>query len=212
MPKDPIPVSTHQIERSGPAVRHAANAPIADDVGFDAKGAGEGGNAASRLDGLVENFHGAELTTNVGMQPQENCQAAAMKSLAERLKYARTSKGELWTQAHLATAAGVSTGTIGNIEAGLRGVNKPIGTLPAIAKALGVRYEWLADGEGSMLEGTAPAPTAKIVRPQAMGEAVERRLTRFLAVLFQLPEAERDRALVAATEVLLDHLPPPPSA
>jgi hypothetical protein len=53
---------------------------------------------------------------------------------------------------------------------------------------------------------------SRFIRPQAMGGQVERRLTRFLAVLFQLPESERDSALVAATEVLLDRLPPPPSA
>lgn len=135
-----------------------------------------------------------------------------MDTLAERLKKARTSKGAGWTQAHLAAAAGVSTGTIGNIESGLRGVNKPIGTLPQIAKALGVRYEWLATGEGNMLDGATATKvgTAKAAPAEPPSADTERRLTRFLAVLFQIPESERAQALVAATETLLDRLPQPP--
>ena len=74
-----------------------------------------------------------------------------MKTLAERLANARTQKK--WTQAQLASAAEVSTGTIGNIESGLRGLNKPMGTLPAIARALGVTYEWLAHGTEPMMIG-----------------------------------------------------------
>jgi hypothetical protein len=49
------------------------------------------------------------------------------------------------------------------------------------------------------------------IRPP-IGDAAERRLTRFLAVLYQLPEDQRATALSLATEVLLDHLPPPPTA
>lgn len=69
-----------------------------------------------------------------------------MSKIAERLKKARAWKG--WSQAQLAVAAEVSTGTIGNIESGAR---KSKGSIPQIAKALGINYEWLANGEGPML-------------------------------------------------------------
>lgn len=68
-----------------------------------------------------------------------------MKTIAERLKEARELKG--WTQAQLAIAADVSTGTIGNIESGAR---QSKGSVPQIAKALGISYEWLANEEGPM--------------------------------------------------------------
>lgn len=47
--------------------------------------------------------------------------------------------------------------------------------------------------------------------PQPIKDETEKKLTRFLAVLYQLPEDRRSNALAIATEVLLDHLPPPPS-
>lgn len=68
-----------------------------------------------------------------------------MKTIAERLKHARAIKG--WKQAQLAVSAGVSTGTIGNIESGAR---QAMGSLPQIADALGVNLKWLAQGEGDM--------------------------------------------------------------
>lgn len=68
-----------------------------------------------------------------------------MKTIAERLRFARDSKG--WVQAQLAVAAGVSTGTIGNIESGAR---QSKGSIPQIADALGIRHKWLANGEGPM--------------------------------------------------------------
>lgn len=68
-----------------------------------------------------------------------------MKTIAERLKFARIEKG--WTQSQLAVASGVSTGTIGNIESGARQAK---GSLPQIAEALGVRHKWLYQGEGPM--------------------------------------------------------------
>lgn len=44
-----------------------------------------------------------------------------MKTMAERLTFARERKGKIWTQKHLALASGVSTGTIGMLESGKRG-------------------------------------------------------------------------------------------
>ncbi len=85
----------------------------------------------------------------------------AMKNIAERLHYARKTYKN-WSQATLATAAGLSQSTIGNIEAGIRDAR---GSLPVIAKALGISHDWLAFGEGEMLanastpygQNTAPA-------------------------------------------------------
>ena len=68
-----------------------------------------------------------------------------MKTIAERLKISREAKG--WSQAQLAIAAGVSTGTIGNIESGAR---QSKGSLPQIAEALGCSGKWLATGQGEM--------------------------------------------------------------
>jgi transcriptional regulator with XRE-family HTH domain len=74
-------------------------------------------------------------------------------TLKQRLKHARTVKadttGTPWTQKHLAEVAGVSLATIGMMETGQRGQHRdrPPGTLPAIAKALGVCFDWLARGD-----------------------------------------------------------------
>jgi transcriptional regulator with XRE-family HTH domain len=65
------------------------------------------------------------------------------KTIASRLKQARADAG--MSQGALATAAGLSTGAIGNIEAGAR--ENPAGeTIVLLARALGVRAEWLQSG------------------------------------------------------------------
>lgn len=74
-----------------------------------------------------------------------------MNKIAQRLKEARERKG--WIQVQLAVAADVSPGTIGNIESGAR---QGKGSLPQIAKALGVNHDWLANGVGEMLPKTQP--------------------------------------------------------
>jgi len=147
-----------------------------------------------------------------------------------RLRAARKHAG--LTQEQLRDKTGIAQSTISSAERDGQGSSET----PVYAKACGVSALWLATGEGEMVpmelaaqqagvftysnaqpDFTAPGiaidvkARAPIIRPQAMGSQVERRLTRFLAVLFQLPEAERDSALVAATELLLDRLPPPPS-
>ena len=68
-----------------------------------------------------------------------------MKTIAIRLKHARDQRG--WTQAQLAIAADVSTGTVGNIESGAR---QSKGSLPQIAEALSISHKWLATGAGEM--------------------------------------------------------------
>lgn len=79
---------------------------------------------------------------------QVPCLITDVNTIGERLKLARDLKS--WTQEDLANAAGVSQGTIGNIESGLR---KRPRELLAIAKALGVGADWLQDGIGNFAEG-----------------------------------------------------------
>jgi len=67
-----------------------------------------------------------------------------MSSIAERLRQAREDAD--LTQPALAMRAGVSQGTIGNIEAGIR---KRPRDLVSIALALGVSPEWLETGKGT---------------------------------------------------------------
>lgn len=74
-----------------------------------------------------------------------------MKTLAEKVAQLRTAKG--WTQGELAAAVGVSQGSIGNIESGIR-ENPRAATILGIAKALGVSAQWLQSGEGPMHPGT----------------------------------------------------------
>lgn len=64
-----------------------------------------------------------------------------MKTIAERLFAARTAKK--LTQAQLAVLAGISQGTVGNIESGGRA---GIGSLAYMAEPLGVAFRWLAEG------------------------------------------------------------------
>ena len=81
-----------------------------------------------------------------------------MKTVAERLRFAREQRG--WTQSQLAAASDVSQGTIGNIESGAR---QSRGSLPKIAKALGVSHDWLADGEGEMVPAGGRVEASNIV-------------------------------------------------
>lgn len=73
-----------------------------------------------------------------------------MKTVASRLKAARLHKK--WTQAQLAVCAGVSTGTVGNVEAGIR---QAPGSLPLLAQAMGISHAWLAYGQGEMVAAAA---------------------------------------------------------
>lgn len=81
----------------------------------------------------------------------------SVKTIAERAKWARERLG--LTQEQVAELAGVSQGTIGNLESGAR---KAPRELLAIAKALRVRAEWLKHGalpiepEGQGELGTIP--------------------------------------------------------
>jgi len=74
-----------------------------------------------------------------------------MDTLASRLIEARGAM----SQTELAKLAGVSQGTIGNIEAGHR---KGGPSLPAIARALKISYWWLRDGTGTKEPGPESWP------------------------------------------------------
>jgi transcriptional regulator with XRE-family HTH domain len=69
---------------------------------------------------------------------------ASKTKLADRIKEARVQRG--LSQAQLAAMAGVRQSAIGNLEAGIR---KSTHNVLEIARALGVRPEWLQDGIGS---------------------------------------------------------------
>jgi transcriptional regulator with XRE-family HTH domain len=68
-----------------------------------------------------------------------------LRTIAERMKELREARG--WSQEQLAEKAGVTQGTIGNIESGLR---KQPRQLLALAKALDVEPDWLQSGQGPM--------------------------------------------------------------
>ena len=85
-----------------------------------------------------------------------------MKTLAVRLKTARLAKG--LTQGQLAKAAGVTQGTIGNLERGLRQQPRE---LLALAAAVGVTPEWLADGSGAPPTLLASEPIATFTAREA---------------------------------------------
>lgn len=76
-----------------------------------------------------------------------------VKTIAERLKTAREDLG--LSQEQVASAAGVTQSTIGNIEAGLR---KNPRELLAIAAAVKVSPEWLKTGRGDRKSGSVGAP------------------------------------------------------
>ena len=120
-----------------------------------------------------------------------------MGHIGERIKYARERNGKVWTQTYTAKMAGVSAGTIGMLESGKRGISGSIpGTVPAIAKALGVNYDWLAYGTGDMVL------TATLVNSQN----VDRRAVSLSKLLLAIPESRRDVAYQAVTELLIDAL------
>jgi phage repressor protein C with HTH and peptisase S24 domain len=94
-----------------------------------------------------------------------------MKNLAERLAFARERMG--LTQGVLAKMAGVSQGTIGNLEAGLRNSTRSI---LEIAAALGVDATWLSTGKGEMGGPADPAaPSSPFIED---GAGVEGRPVR----------------------------------
>lgn len=78
-----------------------------------------------------------------------------LRTLGGRLKWAR--KKRQLSQAALAALAGVSQGTVGNIEAGIR--DKPRELL-SLAAALKVSPAWLETGKGDWEESAKTQPKA----------------------------------------------------
>lgn len=75
----------------------------------------------------------------------------AVNTIAIRCKGEREARG--WSQSDLADRAGVSQGTIGNLESGLR---KRPREIVSIATALGVSPAWLETGKGEKRPQAAP--------------------------------------------------------
>lgn len=124
-----------------------------------------------------------------------------MKTLAQRVKYAREQRS--WTQSHLAAAAGLSQGTIGNIESGARQAR---GSLPQIAEALGVEHKWLAQGIGNPWK-TRELPVAYLVgTPGSNVQAISRvrlRLHRGSSQV-SIDTDETDTSPIALSKVWLE--------
>ena len=114
-----------------------------------------------------------------------------VKTIAERLKIARNRKN--WKQTQLAAAAGVSTGTVGNIEAGIR---KSPGSLPQLANALGVSHAWLAYGKSEMAE---PMHTVEIQEFSTL--ALD--LARLFDAIPKHQIVKRNRVYAAAAQIIL---------
>lgn len=151
-----------------------------------------------------------------------------MSTLQERFQILRARRPDI-TNADLARLTGAKAPSVGDW---FNGNTKSLkgDTAAKVADAYSVSAAWVATGQGPMTQNVLPdgyrailasdadavvtttkVGTAKITRPTAMSPETEKRLTRFLAVLYQLDDERRGFALSAATEVLLDHLPPPPT-
>ena len=125
-------------------------------------------------------------TTNV-VECRENI--TPVNSIADRLKKAREAAG--LTQPELATRAGVSQGTIGNVEAGLR--KQPRGLLD-IARALNVSPQWLATGTGPMRPGgdaSAASPQPPTLQEALHALALALRMTDEITLLQARPLLQR---------------------
>ena len=92
-----------------------------------------------------------------------------MKTLQERLIWARTQKAERsgadFTQQDLATRAGVTQGSIAHLESGRTKTSR---SLTKIASALGVTTEWLADGKGEPFIAGEPSSDTQTKFPGSM--------------------------------------------
>ena len=94
----------------------------------------------------------------------------------------------------------MSPGTIGNIESGAR---QSKGSLPQIAKALGIRHDWLANDSGEMKPRAEATPPAALPQPnpRPSGQAA------LLASLFDRLEDDdilRTQVFNRASQIIID--------
>jgi transcriptional regulator with XRE-family HTH domain len=125
-------------------------------------------------------YHVRDCARNTNVM-QDHGLITDVKTLAERIVWARERKG--LTQEALANKAGVSQGTIGNLESGAR---KAPRSLLAIAAVLGVEPQWLASGKepshtpdsmftGQVIEdfnGKIVTPAGAAVDPNALASVL----------------------------------------
>lgn len=89
-----------------------------------------------------------------------------METFGDRVREARKKRG--MTQKQLAAASGLSQTTISDIE---RGRNASSADIVALARAVGVSAEWLADGRGPRTLLTPDLPPAEGVNAAALATA-----------------------------------------
>lgn len=109
-------------------------------------------------DSMAALNHNRDNSANTIVMDQ-SCPISLVITIAERLKSAREAAG--LRQDELAKKAGVTQGTIANIEGGIR---KNPRELLAIARAAGVNAEWLKSGKGSRLADTEAHHTLQDVQ------------------------------------------------
>lgn len=98
---------------------------------------------------------------NSHLQRYEGAHIKSVMTLSERLKTAREYAG--LTQKELADRVGINQAVISNIERGTAGSSKK---LPAIARACGVRSDWLTLEAGPMLD----EPNVHLIRDESGGD------------------------------------------
>lgn len=111
-----------------------------------------------------------------------------MKTLGERLKFARVSAGI--SQEKLAKILGISQGTIGHIE---NGVTKHTKYIVDLAQAVGVKPDWLATGVGEPRDDAATAirtRTVKLVRISNLSRNGESLATSVVSPFLSIPEKD----------------------
>lgn len=132
-----------------------------------------------------------------------------MDTPAKRLRHARKLRG--MNQVQLALAAGVSTGTVGNIESGTRGIQ---GSALKLAKALKVDPNWLATGEGDAPHegfmpsparpGSAPSTATEAGTPSAASADPGRALRELAQFFAHTPQSTRDTVATLTASAIKD--------
>lgn len=168
-----------------------------------ASGVGFGHDSAPAVNHVRDHKHNTLVM-------EDPCPITDVRTIAERLIEVRTELN--LSQAEFAERAGVSQGTIGNIESGHR---KSPREILAIAAAGGVRPEWLKDGRGPKFPGATGEPPAAApavpfgVRLHELGELAQSRPHEVRVQLAQLVSMVivngPSKALCAAADEVMSH-------